>query len=61
MNGSTSILDTILSHETCDVDPRNRLNGDTPLHIAVRNKWEEAPGLRMYLGKFHPLVIQTES
>ncbi|KAI9632221.1 ankyrin repeat-containing domain protein [Dioszegia hungarica] len=49
IHASTSILETILSHETCDVDPRNRMGGETPLHIAVRNKWEEAPGLRLFL------------
>jgi hypothetical protein len=32
---SSSVLDYILSHEECDVDPTNILNGDTPLHLAV--------------------------
>ncbi|WVN84871.1 uncharacterized protein L203_100007 [Cryptococcus depauperatus CBS 7841] len=50
-HASTNVLETILCHETCDVDLRNRLQGDTPLHIAVRNKWEESPGLRLYLVK----------
>ncbi|WVQ94671.1 hypothetical protein IAU59_001751 [Kwoniella sp. CBS 9459] len=48
-NASTSVLETILGHETCDVDLRNRLQGDTPLHIAVRNRWEEHEGMRLYL------------
>ncbi|WVQ83418.1 hypothetical protein IAT38_005559 [Cryptococcus sp. DSM 104549] len=47
--GSTNVLETILCHETCDVDLRNRLQGDTPLHIAVRNKWEEHPGMRLFM------------
>lgn len=47
-NASTNVLETILCHDTCDVDIRNR-NGDTPLHIAVRNRWEEHEGLRLYL------------
>ncbi|KAK1920895.1 hypothetical protein DB88DRAFT_501416 [Papiliotrema laurentii] len=46
---STSVLEDILCHETCDVDLRNRLNGDTPLHIAVRQRWEDSEGLRLFL------------
>ncbi|KAK8861213.1 hypothetical protein IAR55_002032 [Kwoniella newhampshirensis] len=49
IHASTNVLETILCHETCDVDLRNRLQGDTPLHIAVRNGWEEHEGLRLYL------------
>ncbi|ORY26072.1 ankyrin repeat-containing domain protein [Naematelia encephala] len=49
IHGSTSVLEHILCHETCDVDLRNRLQGDTPLHIAVRQRWEDAPGLRLFL------------
>ncbi|WWC69032.1 uncharacterized protein I206_102968 [Kwoniella pini CBS 10737] len=49
IHASTSILEPLLEHETCDVDIRNRLQGDTPLHIAVRNRWEEHEGLRLYL------------
>ena len=44
------MLEDILCHETCDVDLRNRLNGDTPLHIAVRQRWEDSEGLRLFLG-----------
>ncbi|WRT65313.1 uncharacterized protein IL334_002256 [Kwoniella shivajii] len=49
IHASTSILEPLLEHETCDVDLRNRLQGDTPLHIAVRNKWEDHEGLRLFL------------
>ena len=34
--GSTDVLEHILSHEDCDVDPINRLEGATPLHLAIR-------------------------
>ncbi|KAJ8453422.1 hypothetical protein ONZ45_g11975 [Pleurotus djamor] len=34
--GSTDVLEHILSHEDCDVDPINRLEKDTPLHLAVK-------------------------
>jgi len=50
MNGSTDVLEHILNHDSCDPDIRNRLAGDTPLHIAVRQKWEDHPGMRLYLG-----------
>jgi len=30
------VLEHILSHEQCDVDPINRLEGATPLHLAVK-------------------------
>jgi hypothetical protein len=50
-NASTSVLEHLLDHDTCDVDPKNRLNGDTPLHLAIRGKWEDHEGLRVYLGK----------
>lgn len=33
---STDALEHILSHEECDVDPQNRLNRATPLHLAVQ-------------------------
>lgn len=32
---STDVLEHILSHDECDVDPVNRISGATPLHIAV--------------------------
>ena len=51
-NASTDVLETILCHDTCDVDLRNRLQGDTPLHIAVRERWEGSEGLRLYLGEW---------
>ncbi|KDQ31535.1 hypothetical protein PLEOSDRAFT_49912 [Pleurotus ostreatus PC15] len=34
--GSTAVLEHILSHDDCDVDPINRLEGATPLHLAVK-------------------------
>lgn len=33
-HGSLDVLEHILSHEQCDVDPINRL-GETPLHLAI--------------------------
>lgn len=36
--GSTDVLEHILSHEECDVDPINRIDGATPLHLAVKLK-----------------------
>ncbi|PPQ84057.1 hypothetical protein CVT26_013950 [Gymnopilus dilepis] len=35
-NGSTDVLEHILSHEDCDVDPINRIDKATPLHLAVQ-------------------------
>ncbi|KAJ7146426.1 ankyrin repeat-containing domain protein [Mycena epipterygia] len=35
-HGSTDVLEHILSHEECDVDPINRTEKTTPLHLAVR-------------------------
>ncbi|KAA1467859.1 ankyrin [Dentipellis sp. KUC8613] len=35
-HGSTDILESLLTHEECDVDPINRLEGATPLHLAIR-------------------------
>ncbi|KAJ4000186.1 hypothetical protein F5050DRAFT_1804408 [Lentinula boryana] len=37
-NGSTDVLEHILSHEACDVDPINRINRATPLHLACQLK-----------------------
>ncbi|KAH8119814.1 ankyrin repeat-containing domain protein [Phellopilus nigrolimitatus] len=34
--GSTDVLEHILEHEDCDVDPINRLEGATPLHLALK-------------------------
>ncbi|ODN76615.1 hypothetical protein L202_05264 [Cryptococcus amylolentus CBS 6039] len=48
-HGSSDILETLLDHDSCNVDIKNRLQGDTPLHIAVRNRFEDQPGLRLYL------------
>jgi hypothetical protein len=45
-NGSTDVLEHILSCEGCDVDPRNRIEGATPLHLAVRI---EHPALKHYI------------
>ena len=41
INASPYILDLILEHESCDVDPVNRLDGATPLHVALRKAAEE--------------------
>lgn len=35
IHGSLDILEHILSHDDCDVDPLNRLEGATPLHAAL--------------------------
>ncbi|KAK0234166.1 ankyrin repeat-containing domain protein [Armillaria fumosa] len=45
-NGSTDVLEHILSHEDCDVDPINRIEKATPLHLAVKL---EHPGLRKHV------------
>lgn len=45
-HGSTDVLEHILSHEDCDVDPINRIEKATPLHIAVRI---EDPELRRHI------------
>ena len=42
---STDVLEHILSHEDCDVDPINRIDKATPLHIAVQIEDAE---LRLY-------------
>ncbi|KAH8825650.1 ankyrin repeat-containing domain protein [Flagelloscypha sp. PMI_526] len=46
LNGSTDILEHILEHDGCDVDPLNRLDKATPLHLAVKL---EHPDLRRYV------------
>lgn len=43
---STDVLEHILSHDECDVDPINRLDKATPLHLAVQ---VEDPEMRKYL------------
>ncbi|KAG5639642.1 hypothetical protein H0H81_008803 [Sphagnurus paluster] len=35
-HGSTDVLEHILSHEECDVDPINTIEKATPLHLAVK-------------------------
>ena len=42
--GSTVVLEHILEHEDCDVDPINRLEAATPLHLALQL---EDPELRL--------------
>lgn len=39
---SPYVLERILSYPDCDVDPTNRLEGSTPLHLAARIKDAEA-------------------
>ena len=34
--GNTDVLEHILSHDECDVDPLNRLDKQTPLHLACQ-------------------------
>ncbi|KAK9472898.1 ankyrin repeat-containing domain protein [Dipodascopsis tothii] len=41
INGSYECLDILLDVEGVEVDPINRLEGDTPLHSAVRYSEEE--------------------
>lgn len=45
-NGSLDVLEHILSHEDCDVDPINRIERATPLHLALRLT---DPTLRKYV------------
>ena len=40
------MLEHILSHEDCDVDPINRIDKATPLHLAVQIEHTE---LRLYI------------
>ncbi|KAG7100135.1 hypothetical protein E1B28_001915 [Marasmius oreades] len=35
-NGSITVLEHILSHDDCDVDPISRIEKNTPLHLAVK-------------------------
>ncbi|RXW13740.1 hypothetical protein EST38_g12115 [Candolleomyces aberdarensis] len=48
MHGSTDVLEHILSHEECDVDPINRIDKATPLHLAVQLEDQE---LRLHIVK----------
>lgn len=41
LRGSLEVLDALLDQEGVEVDPRNRLEGDTPLHCAARLSIEE--------------------
>jgi len=40
-NGSTYVLEHILCHAECDVDPINRIDRATPLHLACRLEHDE--------------------
>lgn len=40
-HGNLTVLEHILSHDECDVDPINRLEKATPLHLALRIEDEE--------------------
>ncbi|KAI5450595.1 hypothetical protein NCC49_002854 [Naganishia albida] len=46
---STTVLEHILCHEQCDVDIQNKLQRDTPLHLAVRTEEEGRQGLQLHL------------
>jgi ankyrin repeat protein len=39
--GSLECLDVLLDQEGVEVDPRNRMDGDTPLHCAAKLSQEE--------------------
>ncbi|WOO85139.1 Ankyrin repeat-containing protein [Vanrija pseudolonga] len=49
IHGSTDVLEHLLEHDSIHLDLRNRLQGDTPLHIAVRQRYEEHPAARLYI------------
>jgi len=46
LHGSSEVLNELLDHENCDVDYTNRLEGATPLHLAVKIEEYE---LRAYI------------
>jgi uncharacterized protein len=46
LHGSLEVLNELLDHENCDVDYTNRLEGATPLHLAVKIEEYE---LRAYI------------
>lgn len=39
--GNYQALDVILDQEGIDIDPRNRSDGDTPLHLAVKYTYDD--------------------
>ncbi|PAV22571.1 ankyrin [Pyrrhoderma noxium] len=47
--GSTDVLEHILEQDECDVDPINRLEKATPLHLALRDLKD--PEVRSYVVK----------
>ncbi|KLT38565.1 ankyrin [Cutaneotrichosporon oleaginosum] len=49
IHGSTDVLEHIVDHDSCEPDIPNNLDGETPLHIAVRQRWEDQPGVRLYI------------
>lgn len=51
IHGSTDVLEHLLEAESIHLDLRNRLQGDTPLHIAVRQRYEDHPAARLYIGR----------
>jgi hypothetical protein len=50
LNASTTTLDHILEHPSCDVDLQSYLGKETPLHLAVKLEEGGREGLREYLG-----------
>ena len=50
-NASGIVLEHILEQDGCDVDLQNRIQGYTPLHLAVRISDEED---RNAIGKLDP-------
>jgi len=47
-HGSANVLEHILTHRECDVDPVNRLERATPLHLAVKAR-DLDPEVRKYI------------
>ncbi|KAJ9099273.1 hypothetical protein QFC21_004154 [Naganishia friedmannii] len=47
IHASTSVLEHILCHDECDVDLQNKLQRETPLHLATEEDGRD--GLRLYL------------
>lgn len=56
-NTSVDVLDAILSYDNTDVDPQNRIEGDTPLHLLMRADGMDRRA-REYFCMFF-LIIQT--